>query len=140
VRFLTLALLFFCFACTARGQGPRGRPTAKSDFFQKHPELRGFTQVGFATYYHDKFQGRKTASGEPYNKKKLTCAHRTLPFGTVVRVENLQNGKVVEVRVTDRGPYGGGGRIIDLSRAAAEEIDMIRAGKVRVRVTVLDDQ
>lgn len=94
-------------------------------------------QTGKATYYARKFQGRKTASGERYDRHELTAAHRKLPFGTVVRVVNLDNGRAVLVRINDRGPFGGGGRVIDLSEAAAKKIDMIRAGVVRVRVEVL---
>ena len=89
--------------------------------------------TGMASYYAAKYHGRPTASGERFDNGKLTAAHRTLPFGTRVRVTNLANGRSVTVRVNDRGPFGQG-RIIDLSRTAAERIDMVRAGVVRVRV------
>lgn len=92
---------------------------------------------GEATYYSDKLAGRKTASGERYDPKALTAAHRSLPFGTRVRVERLGTGKSVVVRITDRGPFGKPSRIIDLSKAAARELDMLRAGVVPVRVEVL---
>ncbi|MDW3647020.1 MAG: septal ring lytic transglycosylase RlpA family protein [Bacteroidia bacterium] len=96
----------------------------------------GQNQTGIGTYYADKYHGRKTASGEIYDKYDFTAAHQTLPFGTWVRVTRLDNGRVVNVKVNDRGPWTKG-RIIDLSRAAAESLDMIRSGEVRVRVEVI---
>ena len=87
--------------------------------------------TGDATYYGNRWHGRRTSSGELYNKDSLTCAHRTLPFGTVLRVRNTRNDKEVIVRVTDRGPFRKGA-IVDLSMAAAKEIDMVRAGVVPV--------
>jgi peptidoglycan lytic transglycosylase len=95
-----------------------------------------YTQTGEASYYADKFNGRKTASGQRYSHRKLTAAHRTLPFGSMVKVTNLNNRRRVTVRINDRGPWKRG-RIIDLSRAAAEKLDMIRAGVARVRIDVL---
>ena len=92
------------------------------------------TKVGNATYYGDRWHGRRTASGSSYHKDSLTCAHRTLPFGTLLHVRNPKNGKVVVVKVTDRGPYRSN-TIVDLSKAAAEQIDMIRAGVAQVEVT-----
>jgi rare lipoprotein A len=92
---------------------------------------------GKATYYADKYHGRTTASGAIYDKNGLTAAHRTLPFGTEVKVTNLANGKSVVVTITDRGPFGKKERIIDLSRAAAEKIGMIQAGVVDVTVEIL---
>jgi rare lipoprotein A len=93
-------------------------------------------QRGKAAWYGGRFHGRKTASGERFNKNKLTAAHRRLPFGTVVRVTNEKNGRSVEVRITDRGPYGGG-RVIDLSEAAARTIGIIDAGVARVRIEIV---
>lgn len=87
---------------------------------------REFEQ-GKASWYGPRFNGRRTASGERYNMNELTAAHRTLPFGTRVRVRSLVNGKEVEVRITDRGPFSRG-RVIDLSRAAAEAIGMLGLG------------
>ncbi|MCC5943902.1 MAG: septal ring lytic transglycosylase RlpA family protein [Bernardetiaceae bacterium] len=95
------------------------------------------TQEGQASYYGDKYHGRPTASGEKYNKTQLTAAHPKLAFGTTVRVTNLKNQKTVTVRINDRGPFVRG-RIIDLSRAAAEKIDMIRDGVVPVKIEVLE--
>jgi len=94
-------------------------------------------QRGLATFYGDEQQGGPTASGERFDKRKLTAAHRTLPFGTRVRVTNTRNGRSVEVRINDRGPYGGHGRIIDVSEAAARELHMIDAGVVPVTVEVV---
>lgn len=93
--------------------------------------------TGGASYYHDKFQGRPTASGEPYDRDGLTAAHRSLPFGTLVRVTRTDTQRSVEVRVNDRGPFREG-RIIDLSRKAAEDIDLLRDGVTTVRVEVLN--
>ena len=94
---------------------------------------QGLTK-GYASYYADKFHGRRTASGEAYDKDGMTCAHRKCPFGTLLKVCNPRNGRTVYVRVTDRGPYSKG-RIIDLSRAAARELDIIRAGLTMVEIT-----
>ena len=99
-------------------------------------QKKGAILKGKAAWYGGKFQGRKTASGEKFDKRKLTAAHRKLPFGTKVKVTNLKNRKSVVVRINDRGPYGKG-RIIDLSEAAAKKIDMIRSGVVPVRVKIL---
>jgi rare lipoprotein A len=101
------------------------------------PEV-GARQEGKATWYSDSLAGHRTANGETYDPDELTAAHRTLPFGTVVRVTRLDNERTVEVRINDRGPFGRSDRIIDLSRAAAEELDMIRAGVVRVRLEVIE--
>jgi rare lipoprotein A len=94
------------------------------------------TQYGKATYYGGKHYHRKTASGERYHGDSLTAAHRSLPFGTFVRVTNLENKKSVIVRINDRGPYGKG-KIIDLSLAAAKEIDILKAGVVKVKLEIL---
>lgn len=96
---------------------------------------RKFTESGKASYYGDGdgYHGRKTANGEIFNQRKLTAAHKTLPFGTIVRVTNLSNGRTVKVRINDRGPFVRG-RIIDLSTKAAEKIDMKRAGVVDVKL------
>ena len=94
------------------------------------------TSDGLASYYADKYQGHKTASGERFDTARLTAAHRTLPFGTRVRVTNLDNGRSVVVRVNDRGPFVSG-RVIDLSPAAAKQLDMLRAGVARVKLEVL---
>lgn len=94
-------------------------------------------ETGTASYYAHKFHGRKTANGETYDENKMTAAHRTLPFGTRVRVTNLDNDKSVELRINDRGPFVDG-RIIDVSYRAAGELDFLQAGLARVRVEVLN--
>ena len=93
---------------------------------------------GKASYYADKFNGRKTANGEIFDNDKFTAAHKTLPFGTIVIVKNLNNNKTVQVRINDRGPFVEG-RIIDLSKRAAEHIGMIRSGVADVEVMILAD-
>jgi rare lipoprotein A len=82
--------------------------------------------------------GSRTASGEPMNANALAAAHRTLPFGTEVRVENLANHRSVVVRINDRGPFVGG-RVIDVTRGAAVQLGMIQSGTARVKVSVIDD-
>ncbi|WP_346317073.1 septal ring lytic transglycosylase RlpA family protein [Chitinophaga sp. YIM B06452] len=94
---------------------------------------RKVTQAGKASYYADKFQGRKTANGETFRQNRMTAAHQTLPFGTKVKVTNLANGKTVKVRVNDRGPFVAG-RIIDLSKKAARKLGMTQAGVANVKI------
>lgn len=94
---------------------------------------RKVTQNGKASYYADKFQGRKTASGETFRQGRLTAAHRTLPFGTKVKVTNIANGKSVKVRINDRGPFVEG-RVIDLSKKAAKRIGMVNTGVANVEI------
>jgi rare lipoprotein A len=96
------------------------------------------TSTGKATYSSDALAGRKTASGERYDPAKLTAAHRSLPFGTLVRVTRLDQNVEVVVRVNDRGPFAEADRIIDVSRSAAERLGMLRAGVVPVRLDVLE--
>lgn len=95
---------------------------------------------GTATYYHNKYHGRKTASGERYNKKKYTAAVRMnkikVPFGTIIEVKNLQNGKTVRVKVNDKMPNKSSA-IVDLSRKAAKDIGLIEAGRVKVEVRIV---
>ena len=93
-------------------------------------------RVGLASYYAGEHHGRVTASGERFDMDAMTGAHRSLPFGTRVRVTNLENGRRVVVRITDRGPFRRG-RIIDLSYAAARRLRMVHEGTARVRLDVL---
>jgi len=95
-----------------------------------------YIQYGKASFYGDKFQGRTTASGETYDHDKLTAAHLSLPFGTEVKVTNLSNNKTTIVRINDRGPFVEG-RVIDLSKKAAQQLDFIPLGLVDVKVEVL---
>ncbi len=97
----------------------------------------GQTQTGKASFYADKFEGHHTASGEKYKHNKLTAAHKTLPFGTIVRVTNLANGTTVDVEINDRGPYIEG-RVIDLSKSAAEKLGFINLGVTDVKLEVVD--
>jgi len=100
------------------------------------PAPVGFIEEGNASWYGNPFHGRHSSNGEVYDMYKLTAAHRTLPFDTMVRVTNLSNGKSTTVRITDRGPFVDN-RIIDLSQAAAREIESIGPGVVHVRLEVL---
>ena len=100
---------------------------------------QSFEQTGLASFYADKFEGRTTANGEIYKHSKFTAAHKTLPFGTMLKVTNLENGKMVTVRVNDRGPFIKG-RIIDLSKLAAKELDFIKLGITKVKITAVNDQ
>jgi rare lipoprotein A len=102
------------------------------------PSLFADTEMqGFASWYGGKFHGRLTSSGEVFDTNDMTAAHRTLPFGTVVKVTNQDNGKSTLVKINDRGPFVEG-RIIDLSRAAAEQLDMVGQGVARVTLDIVD--
>ena len=92
---------------------------------------------GVASYYADKFNGRRTASGEAFSNRAMTAAHRSLPFGSKVRVTNPANGKSVVVRINDRGPFHGG-RVIDLSKSAASTLGIVQRGHGRVELALLD--
>ena len=92
---------------------------------------------GYASYYADEFNGRKTSNGEIYDMHALTAAHRTLPFNTKVRVNNLENGKSIVVRINDRGPFKDD-RIIDLSLGAAKAIGLIGPGTAKVRLEIIE--
>lgn len=117
---ILLATVLLLSACASQGQ----------------VDPDGYRAEGKASYYGARHHGNKTASGERFDQNALTAAHRNLPFGSLVRVTNLRNDKSVVVRINDRGPYSKG-RIIDLSHRAAEQIDMLRAGVVPVRVEAL---
>ena len=116
---------------TARHYPPPAPATAPAPGTRFEPG-----EEGLASWYGHPYHGRPTASGEIYNMYDFTAAHRTLPFGTRVRVHNLENGRTVDVRINDRGPYGKG-RIIDLSEAAAKQLDMIDAGVAPVTLEVV---
>lgn len=138
---LILPLLLYCFtACTAsRPEKIPGYPNPYKVFnrwYQPIPSAKGFSQTGTASWYGKKFHGRKTANGEIYNMYALTAAHKTLPLGTWLYVENTENGKTVKVRVNDRGPFVGE-RIIDLSYKAALAIDMTGNGTATVKIRAI---
>jgi rare lipoprotein A len=124
---LVAALVITVTGCA----GPLTRPAAVTP-----PALRGSTQTGRASWYGQAHHGQMTASGERFDMHALTAAHPTLPFGTWVRVVNLDNDRAVEVRINDRGPVTPG-RIIDLSYAAARALGAIAPGVIPVRLTVL---
>lgn len=119
-----LATMLFASAC-----GGKKVKAAKAPRF-------GSTETGIASWYGHPYHGRRAANGEVYDMEKLTAAHRTLPFETWVRVQNLSNKRTVDVRIQDRGPFVDG-RIIDLSRAAAREIDLLGPGITKVKLTVI---
>jgi rare lipoprotein A len=125
-------LLVVVAACTAR-TARREEPAARHRDGEVVKVLRGR-----ATFYGDKFHGRRTASGERFSQRKMTAAHRSLPFGTMVRVTNMSNGKSVVVRINDRGPFGRDRRrVIDVSKSAARALGFIQSGWARVKIEVL---
>lgn len=121
---LAVAAALVTAGCARKKRLPAAQPLAV-----------GYSEVGIASWYGHPYHGRTAASGEIYDMEKLTAAHRTLPLGARVRVENLENGRQVHVRINDRGPFVEG-RIIDLSRAAARQIAMLGPGLARVRLEV----
>jgi len=126
---LLASLAATVFGCAGSGGGG-GLPAVSFD------DDRGRdVEVGRASYYAHRFHGRSTASGETYDETKLTAAHRTLPFGTRIRVTNLENGRKVYLRVNDRGPHRKS-RVIDVSYVAARRLGFVREGVARVRVEV----
>jgi rare lipoprotein A len=112
-------------------------PVYRSGGVSAGGSVAGFQQRGVASYYGDAFHGNLTANGETFDMNALTCAHPTLPFGTMIRVINEDNDREVTVRVNDRGPYAGG-RIIDLSKGAARELGMIESGTANVLLVVIN--
>jgi len=130
-RWLIAAMLLALAGCS----GNRFIPPV---FDTDRESLGSYSAEGKASYYGARHQGKRTASGERFDMNTLTAAHRSLPFGTRVRVTNLRNDKSVVVRINDRGPYARS-RIIDLSLQAAKQLDMLRSGVVPVRVQSLAD-
>lgn len=141
ISILVLLLVVFYFWVDAQTQDTPQR----ADFVLSIPtdsvkpeRIKVFKQNGTASYYAKKFNGRRTASGERYSGRKLTAAHRTLPFGTLVRVANAKTGKWLVVRVNDRGPYSRK-RIIDLSYEAARQLGLTKgAGLLKVKIRVVE--
>ncbi|MEO6462411.1 MAG: septal ring lytic transglycosylase RlpA family protein [Candidatus Eisenbacteria bacterium] len=117
--------LLLMAACSGCSHGPR--PDAV---------VPGSAQSGVASYYGSKFEGRRTANGERYRGGEFSAAHKSLPFGTRIRVTHLRSGRTVECRVNDRGPFKKG-RIVDLSRRAAEALGIVSDGLAKVRLEVL---
>jgi rare lipoprotein A len=136
--------LAFLFASLGAAQGPNiseakaapsSSPQTKSEVRKQAGKPKPY-QIGTASWYGDYFEGKPTASGEPYEMYDMTAAHLTLPMGSLVRVTNLRNGRAVVVRVNDRGPVVPG-RIIDLSYSAAEALHFSERGLQRVRLDVV---
>ena len=153
---LTLTLLATT-ACNAPESGEdrapaeeQPRQTAEASIFPNAPspvvreavvESALEVEEGQATFYADQFEGRRTASGRTFRQSEMVAAHRAFPFGTRLKVTNTRNDREVEVRVVDRGPFGTHGNVtpvLDLSRAAAERLDFISAGRAQVKVEVLE--
>jgi len=123
VKFLIFAIFFLLASCSTVQQGAGGNSI-------------GFTEYGKASYYADKYQNRKTASGELYKHELKTAAHKRLPFGSRVKVTNVKNGKSVIVKVNDRGPFVKG-CVIDLSKSAFESIGSTSSGVINVKIEVI---
>ena len=126
----TWCLLLLIFTAASVHAQPRAKGKAG------HQNKAG-VQYGIASYYANKFQGRPTASGEPYDKNKMTCAHNSLPMGTWIRVTSLRNKRSVVVKVTDRLHHRNK-RLVDLSRVAAAKLGYLKRGLTRVKVEIAD--
>jgi len=133
IEALGVLLLLSACACGAGSPASATEPRSDTDTDSDSDEIY---QRGKATWYGGRFHGRKTASGEKFDKGALTAAHKKLPFGTKVRVENQANGRSVVVRINDRGPYGKG-RVIDVSEAAAQKLGMIKRGVAPVTIAIV---
>jgi rare lipoprotein A len=132
-RSVSLFLCLYAFGCAV----PPSKVRLRQIPSQPQTPSGGVSQTGIASWYGPDFHGKATASGEVYNQNELTAAHQTLPLGTRVMVTNLENGNATEVLVNDRGPFAKG-RIIDLSYAAAQSINMVGPGTALVRLDVID--
>ncbi|WP_458778455.1 septal ring lytic transglycosylase RlpA family protein [Desulforhopalus sp. 52FAK] len=129
-RFIYVLVIFTTILSLFNGCSIHESPSQSSKIFE-------YKQKGIASYYGDKFQLRRTASGEIFNNKLMTAAHKTLPFGTHVLVTNVQNGKSVKVKINDRGPFAQK-RIIDLSKAAFAKIENLDKGLIKVEIMAID--
>ena len=136
---VVLVALLVAAGCSRAGgtPGPSQGPSSPEGEEPLAEVAEGWEQEGAASWYGDAYHGRTTASGEPFDMRELTAAHRRLPFGTVVRVENLENGREVELRINDRGPFVQG-RVLDVSRRGAEELGFLHEGTAEVRLVVVD--
>jgi len=112
--------------------------TVRGKTYHPYKTAQGYRETGIASWYGPGFHGKTTSNGERYNQNAMTAAHKLLPFGTRLHVTNLNNGRTVEVRINDRGPFVGS-RIIDLSKAAAQKLNMIGSGTAKVRLVALED-
>jgi len=132
--FFFICLLIVVVSCAGK---PVVRKSYDSASYKNDPKsIDGYNQIGIASWYGDKEHGNKAASGEKFNRYAYTAAHKSLPFGTVARVTNLDNGRDVIIVINDRGPFIKG-RIIDLSYASARSIDLVRTGIAKVKVEVI---
>jgi rare lipoprotein A len=128
--FLVVLILVGLAAGTSFGNNPGNQPPLNTKAVAK-------SETGIASYYGEKYHGRQTANGEIFNMHELTAAHPKLKFGTKVKVTHLANQRSVTVRINDRGPFVKG-RVIDLSQAAATELQMIRAGLAEVKIEIVE--
>lgn len=141
MRFFSLSLLLILVATIglATGCGPSKKPEVRVNRYEAPMTGKTvqYAQRGKATFYADKYQGQATASGEPYDKSKMTCAHPSLPFGTRLRVTNIETGKSVIVKVNDRFP-GQKGRVVDLSKSAFEQLAPLARGVIDVEIEAVE--
>ena len=131
-----LGVLLACSGCSGSTHRKGYTRVTKSSRVQKKAEI-GYTFTGDASYYGKGFDGKKTASGEIFDRDDFTCAHRTLPFGTKLKVTRIKTGASVVVRVNDRGPYAKK-RVLDLSEAAGKVLGLDKAGHAQVTATVIE--
>ena len=143
LRAFYILLITFSIAAALLGCDPNPIYLADKDSQDKRQKKvaipNNVYQLGMCSYYGKKFHGRTTANGEKFDMYALTAAHKELPFGTVIKVTNLQNGMSITVRVNDRGPFVKG-RILDLSYAAAQKIGMIRTGVAKVAIVIVEQK
>lgn len=135
---LLVTLVFLLSACGVSNRSATSNSDSRANSSSSKGDLNAI-ETGEASWYGPDFHGRQTANGEKYDQNGLTAAHRTLPFNTQVLVENLDNGKTVQVRINDRGPFAKD-RIIDLSKGAATKVEMIGPGTARVRLYLLNGE
>jgi len=129
-------IIYLCFCCSCAADNRFSRPVKADSIDNPNTYREGQTFTGISSYYGKDFHGRPTASGEIYNMYAFTAAHKELPFGTVLLVKNISNSKTVQVKINDRGPFVKD-RILDLSYAAADKVDLIQSGIAPVEVTIL---
>jgi hypothetical protein len=130
VSLVTLIGALAISGCSSKDSGEQGKLTQQEGRAVNKPLHK---EVGEASWYGRGFQGQETANGETFNKNEMTAAHPSLPMGTMAKVTNLENGKKVDVRINDRGPFSGN-RAIDLSSAAANKLDMKKGGTTEVKI------
>ena len=136
ILLLTIFLLTFVNHSIAQEKAPKPASTAKAKATGKRVKKTAKIQYGMASFYHNKFQGRQTSSGEKYDQDKMTAAHNGLPLNTWIRVTNIRNGRSVVVKINDRLHHRNE-RLVDLSRTAATQLGYIGRGLARVKVEVL---